>query len=379
MAEDAPAGDVRKRLLIATDCFLPRWDGVARFLYEVVPHLSRRFDVTVAAPRFPGAMTGFENIKIVLFPVWKGKVGDINPAKPRSKQIAKLVSQSDIVWTQTVGTIGALAMHHAKKQRKPLVAFVHSVEWFLFSKSLKHFKEFVEFSIRKMVPYLYNKCNMLMIPFDGMGPMLESQGVTVPKEIVYLGVDVNRFRPPESRIIAKERIGLDPNKIVIGYLGRFGREKDINTLYEAFRRLHQDRPNTSLLLVGGELAKPFDSMDGVTVVGSVNNTLPYYHAMDIYVLPSLTETTSLTTMEAMASGLPVVVTPVGYVERYVQHKVNGFVFPCQNVDKLYILLNKLVRDLHLRKEMGRAARETMVKKHTWQKTADDVAAILDRF
>jgi glycosyltransferase involved in cell wall biosynthesis len=368
---------VKKRLLIATDSFLPRWDGIARFLYEVVPFLNRRFDITIVAPKFPGAMTGFENIDIVHFPIFKWRVADTHLAKVRSSQIAKLVQKSDIVWTQSIGTIGGLAMYHANKQRKPLVAFVHSVEWFLFSKSLKHFREFVELSIRKLVPFLYNKCRVVMVPFEGMGPILESQGVTARQEVVYLGVDVNRFRPPESRIIAKQRIGIDPNKLVIGYLGRFGREKDIKTLYEAFRRVHQDRPNTTLLLVGGELDPPFEDMGDVKVIGSVNNTIPYYHAMDIYVLPSLTETTSLTTMEAMASGLPVVVTPVGYLEKYVRHKVNGFIFPPQNVEKLYIILSKLVKDLHLRKDIGAKARETMVQKHTWQKTAEDVANILD--
>jgi len=159
--------------------------------------------------------------------------------------------------------------------------------------------------------------------------------------------------------------------------GRFGREKDLPTLYNAFRKVHQDRPNTTLLLVGGEIS--FDHMEDIRVVGPVNDPLPYYQAMDIYVLPSLTETTSLTTMEAMATGLPVVVTPVGYVEKYVEHKFNGFVFPCGNVERLYIILKKLITDLHLRKDLGRAARHTMVQKHSWEKTAENILKILERF
>jgi glycosyltransferase involved in cell wall biosynthesis len=148
-------------------------------------------------------------------------------------------------------------------------------------------------------------------------------------------------------------------------------------LYKAFRRIHHDRPNTTLLLVGGEIS--FDDMEDVKVINTVNNTVPYYQAMDIYVLPSLTETTSLTTMEAMATALPVVVTPVGYVEKYVEHKFNGFVFPFGNDERLSIILKKLVSDLHLRKDIGKVARHTMVQKHSWEKTSEKIISILKRF
>jgi glycosyltransferase involved in cell wall biosynthesis len=365
-------------LLIATDSFSPRWDGITRFLYEILPYISKHFDVVIAAPKFPGKMHGFEEATVIRFPVFKRKVADINPAKVQRSRLKKLIKNSDIVWTQSIGPIGALAMYYAKKHHKPLVSFVHSVEWFLFSKSLKRFKEFVEFTIRKAVPFLYNKCDMIIVPFDGMMPMLEDIGIKKKMEVVYLGINAERFRPPESKILAKEKLGLNPNNIVIGYLGRFGREKDIPTLYNAFRKIHGDRPNTTLLLVGGEI-KPFEHMEDIKVIGSVDNPVNYYQAMDIYVLPSLTETTSLTTMEAMACGLPVVVTPVGYVEKYVEHKFNGFTFPPKNVERLALLLNTLIKDPNMRKGIGSTARHTMLQKHTWRKTADGIVEILKKF
>lgn len=368
----------KKTLLIATDSFLPRWDGIARFLNEVVPYLKEHFEIIIAAPKFEGDYKGFHDVVVLRFPVAKLKVGDISPAKFKRANVAKLVKRSDIVWTQSIGTIGSLAMYYAKKYRKPLLSFVHSVEWFLFSKSLKRFKKPVEFTIRKVIPFLYNKCDLIMIPFDGMAPMLEKQYITPKKEVVHLGVDVERFCPPESKALAKQKLGLNPNNLIIGYLGRFGREKDIPTLYEAFRKIHAERPNTTLLLVGGKM-QPFEQMEDVKVVGSVNRPVPYYQAMDIYVLPSLTETTSLTTMEAMSCGLPVVVTPVGYIEKYIENKHNGFTFPPQNVERLSLILDKLIKDKPLRKDIGENARLTMVHKHTWKKTAEDILKILARF
>ncbi|MBW2968180.1 glycosyltransferase family 4 protein [Candidatus Woesearchaeota archaeon] len=367
----------KKKLLIATDSFLPRWDGIARFLFEVVPFLSKDFDITIAAPRYPGKLEGFDDVKLVRFPVFKWKVADINPARVDLPKLRKLVKDADIVWTQSIGPVGAVSMHLAGKMKKPLIAFIHSVEWFLFSKSLKRFRKSVELTIKKAVPYLYNKCHVVMVPFEGMIPIIEEQGINVKKEIVHLGINSMRFVPPESRILAKERLGLDPNKLVVGYLGRFGREKDLPTLYKAFQKVHNNHPGTTLLLVGGEIV--FDNMEDVKVFPATNDPVPYYQAMDIYVLPSLTETTSLTTMEAMSAGLPVVVTPVGLIPRYVEHKFNGFQFPCGSEERLALILEKLLKDGHVRRQVGKNARRTILQKHTWKTTAQDILDVLKRF
>ncbi len=57
-----------KKLLITTDCFLPRWDGVARFLSELLPSLKNHFDVTVIATKFQGKIQKFTLVKIIRMP-----------------------------------------------------------------------------------------------------------------------------------------------------------------------------------------------------------------------------------------------------------------------------------------------------------------------
>ncbi|MFC1753268.1 glycosyltransferase family 4 protein [Thermoproteota archaeon] len=371
----------KKKLLIATDSFLPRWDGISRVLKEILPFLARKYDLTLMVPNFPGKKHDFPGVKLVKFPLMNFKIGDYTPPKPSIKKIKQLIKESDIVWGQTIGPIGAVSMYYAKKYNKPLLAYIHSVEWELFSKSLKRFQRTVSVSIKLMVTSLYNKCDLLLVPSETTKQVLQQRGIKANKEVVHLGVDVDRFKP-EDKEKAKKKIGISEDKIVIGYLGRFGREKDLATLYKAFKSLNAEFKEIKLLLVGGEKA-PLEefckSFENIKVVSSTDTPEIYYQAMDIYVLPSLTETTSLTTLEAMSSALPVVCTPVGHIPNYVEHKVNGFIFPQQSAERLTIILRMLIKDEKLRERLGVKARKTVLTKYSWKKTAEELQEAIRRF
>lgn len=372
----------KKRLLIATDSFLPRWDGISRVLEEIIPYLRSKYEVTILAPNFPGKKYSFKDVRIVRFPLMKLKIGDYAPSKPSLRVVRKMVKHSDIVWGQTVGPIGAMTMYYARKFKKPLLAYIHSVEWELFSKSLKRFKTTVETAAKFTVRRLYNKCDLLLVPSEATKDVLNQRGIKAKKEIVHLGVDVDRFKPATTKEKAKEKIGISSDRVVIGYLGRFGREKDLKTLYASFQSLSAEFKKITLLLVGGDkkvLREFGDSFENVRIVGPTYNPEKYYQAMDIYVLPSLTETTSLTTLEAMSEALPVVCTPVGYIPQYVEHKVNGFIFPRGSSERLTLILRMLIEDKKLRVRIGLRARKTVVDRYSWEQTAQELKEVIKRF
>ena len=100
-------------------------------------------------------------------------------------------------------------------------------------------------------------------------------------------------------------------------------------------------------------------------------------AMDIYVLPSLTETTSISTLEAMSCGLPVVVTPVGYVKHYIKDGKNGLLFPKKNSGMLAKKLNLLIKEERLRNKLGAEARKTVIKSFNWEKTVKGIEKALN--
>src|SRR3989338_3962055 len=115
-----------KKLLIATDNFLPRWDGISRFLSEIIPRLKDSYEITVLAPDF-GTYED-PNIRIIRIPLSRFiKIGDYQPAQFKTRTIRKAVRESDLVFSQTIGPIGMAAINAAKKYRKPLCAFIHSI------------------------------------------------------------------------------------------------------------------------------------------------------------------------------------------------------------------------------------------------------------
>jgi 1,2-diacylglycerol 3-alpha-glucosyltransferase len=371
------------KLLIATDNFLPRWDGIARFLSEIIPRLNGRFEITVICPDF-GTYED-PDIKIIRIQLSKFlKVGDFRIPKYKRSLIRKAVRNSDIVFTQTIGPIGFGAIIAAKKFKKPVAAFIHSIEWDLVPKALNNvlLKKYSQIIAKRHARSLYNKCNILIMPSHNVLELFLWNNINTKSEIVHLGVDSNKFKPLENEPVKAEfrmHLGIQPHDIVIGYHGRISREKDLITLLRAFNRLQQYHHNLKLLIVGDgieSIKKQLSSREGVLLVGQKNNPVPYLQAMDIYCITSLTETTCLSMLEAMSCGLACVSTEVGMIKSYIKNNYNGLFFEKHSPYHLSRQIERLVQDSSLRTTIGKNARNTVQEKFSWIKTAEGIEKAL---
>ena len=120
---------------------------------------------------------------------------------------------------------------------------------------------------------------------------------------------------------------------------------------------------------GIEIKEVFQDTKDIIFFKDLNNIQEYLKAMDIYVLPSLTETSSLSTMEAMSCGLPVISTRVGAVPEYIDGKTNGLFFPKKNYKLLAKKIIKLCKNPELRTTLSKNARSTILKKFNWNNTS----------
>jgi glycosyltransferase involved in cell wall biosynthesis len=372
----------KKKILIVTDNFYPRIDGIARFLDETISRIKNEFEITILCPLFEGDFIEIPKVKVIRLPVSKYRAADYEIPKPILSIIKNTIQENEIIWTQSLGPLGYFGVKYAKKYEKALIGFTHSIDWELATNSLLRLKGMTNKITKLYVRHQYNKFDVLMAPSIEIGELIVKNGIRTPYKPVYLGVDTKKFVPTKNKIKSKEKIGIKKNAFVIGYHGRLGREKDLKTLYRGFLRFRHHAPNAILLIVGSgvkEYEDLFSNKPFVKFTGQKNDVLPYLQAMDIYVLPSLTETTSLGTLEAMACGLPVVVTSVGHLKEYIHDGKNGLIFPKQNPFLLSRRLTTLHDDENLMRTLSKNARNTVEEMYSWDKTVKDIKDILNAF
>lgn len=180
-------------------------------------------------------------------------------------------------------------------------------------------------------------------------------------QVVHSGVDLASFRPAEDR---GQRGAGD---CLLGCVARLGARKGHEHLLRAVARLRTEGvAGVRVELVGDgphrtaleRLARNLGIAEIVTFAGEMRDVTGRLAAMDVFVLPSLTEGRPTAIMEAMAAGLPVVATQVGAVDTLVNDGVTGFVVPPGDADALAAALRRLIEDTRLRETFGRAARRT---------------------
>jgi len=193
--------------------------------------------------------------------------------------------------------------------------------------------------------------------------------------LIYNGVDTDLFTPErkdEYGAAVRRELDVPEGAVVIGNVANFHRIKDHATLLTAVADIHKDviGEGPYLLLVGsgpgeGEIrdkAKVLGLLPHVRFAGSVADVERYYSAMDVFALTSLAEGFSNAVLEAMASGLPCVVTDVGGNAEAVENGVNGYVVPPGGATAISEKLSVLLEDEELRADMGSAGRRIAIEK-----------------
>lgn len=179
------------------------------------------------------------------------------------------------------------------------------------------------------------------------------------------GVDVERFRPVRPGAPAAERVSWRAgDTLVVGTVARLQPIKNQALLLDAFARVRAQLPGVRLVLVGdgplrGALqaqAQALGIAPEVTFAGLRADTAPAYHGFDVFVLCSNLEGTSVSVIEAMASGTPVVATAVGGTPALLGNGEYGVLVPPRDPDALAAALVALLRDPARRDALARRAR-----------------------
>jgi len=197
-------------------------------------------------------------------------------------------------------------------------------------------------------------------------------------QVIENGVDVPPAVTPEMRRAARSALDVDENAFVIAAVGRLTWEKDHASLIHAARLLRRRAPDLVVLIVGSgpledELAERIrasDTSKTVRLLGTRTDVNRILAAADVFCQASLSEGSPVALLEAMAAGLPAVVSNIPALASKVRHEGTGFVVPTRRPDALAQAFEKLLRVRAVRLQLGLRAREHVSARYTLEQTAD---------
>jgi UDP-glucose:(heptosyl)LPS alpha-1,3-glucosyltransferase len=179
------------------------------------------------------------------------------------------------------------------------------------------------------------------------------------------GVDAAEFDPAAHRdagAAIRRRCGFSPDDVVVTGVAHNRRLKGIPALTRAVLQLRREGLPLKLLLCGGRPARPSAPGDAVFEAGFVTDMAAHYAAADIAVQPTFYDACSLTTLESLASGLPVVTTRANGASELLTSETDAIVLDdAADVAALTATLRRLATDRWLRASLGRAARRRAIE------------------
>lgn len=200
-------------------------------------------------------------------------------------------------------------------------------------------------------------------------------------QVVYNGIDPGRRPTALDRAAARDALGLPHDAFVIGTAGRLDPVKRLDVLLQVHTRVVLKHPGTRTVIIGDgpERARLESLAEGLGIAGSVTfagyraDVRALMSAFDVYLNSSAYEGVSLTILEAMAAGLPVVATPVGGNPEVVVEKETGYLV-AGGPHAIADAVCHLAIDGHQRHVMGDAARWRVMRHFSIARMVNEYAA-----
>ncbi|GAA4052189.1 glycosyltransferase family 4 protein [Parerythrobacter jejuensis] len=287
-------------------------DGANQALNRLVGYLLKQgaavrvFSPKVAEPDFEATGELFD-VPNVRMPV-KGRGEYRMPLGLNAKARAALEAfKPNMVHLSSPDPTGHAALKWAQKNNIPVVASVHT----RFETYPRYYGlAFLEPAVEGIMRRFYNRCDALVAPSESMIDELIAQGMHTDIGLWTRGVDRDVFDPSRRDLEWRRSLGLADEDVAIAFLGRLVMEKGLDVFADSIIALRKKQVPHKVLVIGDgparewfEKALPGGTFAGFQTGRDLGRALA---SADIFLNPSITETFGNVTLEAMASGLPVV-------------------------------------------------------------------------
>jgi glycosyltransferase involved in cell wall biosynthesis len=165
---------------------------------------------------------------------------------------------------------------------------------------------------------------------------------------------------PETAPRDRRKFGLGESDFIIGHMGAFTKEKGQDVAVEAAGLLRASLPRARVVLAGdGPLLSEIRGAapDNVTFPGFISDRAAFFAALDLFIMPSLSEAWGLAAIEAMAHGVPVIASDTGGLPEIIESGNGGWLVPAGDPAALAQAITAAASDRDLLRDQGRRARE----------------------
>jgi glycosyltransferase involved in cell wall biosynthesis len=328
--EDYPASRPSLRIAVVTETWPPEVNGVAMTLAKLVQGLSHRnHDVQLIRPRqtkteSPLNDSSLEEVLMRGMPI--PRYPELKLGLPSKKTLVKTwtLRRPDVVHIATEGPLGWSALQAAKVLKLPVTSDFRTN----FQSYSKHYG--VGWLRKPIVAYLrkfHNATACTMVPTRELMRTLSENGF-VNLKVVSRGVDTKLFNISKRDKSLRSSWGATENTKVLISVGRMAPEKNLDQVLKTYEALKHTDQAFKLVMVGdGPLRSQFQQRyPDIIFPGmlSHSNLAAYYASSDLFVFPSQTETFGNVTLEALASGIPVLAFDCAAARDWVQTGINGW-------------------------------------------------------
>jgi glycosyltransferase involved in cell wall biosynthesis len=358
------------RIMVVTDQYEPMVGGVPTVTRELAQGLAERghaVALVVPSPARRGRVAAADQVSVtyrgsVRWPWYEGMRLGCLPAAAARKLIASFAP--DVAHIHSPVTLGIMARIGARQQRVPVVYTNHYLPANVRPSTGPRSAALDGLFYRHVVGFS-NRCSYVTAPTATALGLLRERGLRVPSGVVSNGVDLRAYSPgpPDDRI--RRRYGLTAGGPLILSVGRLSPEKRTDVLLDAAARLGPGHPGAQIAIAGTgpDEARLRARAQRLGVTGRVRflgfvpgSDLPaLYRLADVFAIASEAELQSLTTMEAMATGLPVVAVDAYALAELVRPEDNGFLARPGHAAEVAAYLGRVCSDPGLRARMSAAS------------------------
>ena len=360
------------KILIASDLHYPTINGVATFARNLARGLADRgHEVLVIAPSQTGKKCKeVDGNHIIVrtvsvpFPFYQNFKISLNP----TREVKKIIDDfdPDVIHIQMLMGIGQAAMKIGNKYGIPIVSTNHAMPENLMDnlRLLAPFSRPINYMIKAYGARFHSKADFVTLPTQSAIDMFGAgDKIDVPMAPVSNGIDLGRFTVGQAPDELYKKFELPTDRPIISYIGRLDAEKHLPVLLRAFVRVKSVLPHVHLLIVGDgtertnlqSLARELGISHDTTFAGRVSDEdlVDLHKVGTVFCMPSPAELQSIATLEAMASGQPVVAVDAGALKELCQHERNGYLTEQDDDETIAEGLVAILSDDALRQEMSR--------------------------